>query len=217
LIPGRLRGVVLLAVLPGLLSLSGCSRAVEGEREAAAVEPVPGAPEELEPLIVDEVPSGLPRLPDAELEPPAGAKRIEDVAGYSDDPAGDREVLDSFGYRHGWERFWGEGQEATTGVFVDQFESRAGAEAYVEDLARNDAEHYDGVLSRNPPDLPDGCWLLTVPDVPEEADLGGPAVFAACAHGLFSVSVSAVTDSVDAAEAEARSVLEEQLELLPPR
>ena len=29
-----------------------------------------------------------------------------------------------------------------TGVFVDQFEHRAGAGAYAEDLARNDAEHY---------------------------------------------------------------------------
>ena len=50
-----------------------------------------------------------PGCADDELDPPAGAKRVEDIAGYSDDPAREREVLEDYGYRYGWERFWGEG------------------------------------------------------------------------------------------------------------
>ena len=49
-----------------------------------------------------------------------------------------------------------------TGVFVDQFEHRAGAAAYAADLARNEAEHYGATLIENPPGLPGGCQLLTV-------------------------------------------------------
>ena len=123
---------------------------------------VPASAEELGELVVTAVPSGLPRLPDDELDPPAGPKDVHDVAAYADDPAREREVLEDYGYRFGWERFWGEGPTSMTGVFVDQFETRAGAGAYAEDLARNDAEHYGGVLDENPPDLPGGCWMLTV-------------------------------------------------------
>ena len=68
--------------------------------------------EELGALVVAEVPSGLPRLPDDELEPPAGAKAVEDVAEYADDPAREREVLEDYGYRYGWERFWGDRRRA---------------------------------------------------------------------------------------------------------
>jgi hypothetical protein len=103
-----------------------------------------------------------------------------------------------------------------TGVFVDRFDSRAGAGAYAEDLARNDAEEYGGMLSENPPGLPGGCWLLTV-EKPDPRQLHGPAAFAWCVHGVFSVSATAVTDSVDAAEAEVHAVLTAQLDRLPPR
>jgi hypothetical protein len=172
--------------------------------------------EELGELILTEVPSGLPRMADHDLTPPAGAKRIEDIAGYSDDPARERAVLRDYGYRYGWERFWGTGSGPVTGVLVDRFDSRAGAGAYAEDLARNDAERYGGMLSENPAGLPGGCWLLTVED-PDPAQLHGPAAFAWCVHGAFSVSATAVTDSVDAAEREVHAVLTAQLDRLAPR
>jgi hypothetical protein len=187
---------------------------VDGEPTAAPTASLPGSPDELEQLIVDAVPSALPRLPDEELQPPAGAKRVEDVAGYSDDPARERKILEDYGYRQGWERFWGEGAGLITGVFVDQFRSRAGAGAYAEDLARNDAEHYRGELEEKPSDLPGGCRMLIVDDA-EEAGLDGPAAFAWCGHGPFSVAVTAVAGDVDAAEEEVRAVLADQLDRLP--
>ena len=153
-------------------------------RRPAPAEALPESAEELGALVVTDVPSGLPRLPDDELEPPAGAKYVDDIAAYSDDPARERDVLEDYGYRHGWERFWGTGTGPMTGVFVDQFESRAGAGAYAEDLARNDAEHYGGVLHENPPDLPGGCRLLTVDDAEPDAGLSGPAALAWCGHGV---------------------------------
>jgi hypothetical protein len=215
---GRLRstrGAVLLAVLPCLLSLTGCTRAVDGVPTVAPVESLPGSPEELEPLIVTEVPSGLPRLPDEEIHPRAGAKRLVDVAGYAEDPAREREVLEDYGYRYGWERFWGHPPAPMTGVFVDQFDTRAGAGAYAEDLARNDAQHYDGVLDEHPPDLSGGCRLLTVEKPRPDSGLTGPAALAWCVHGVFSVGVTAVAGDVGAAEDEVRAVLAGQLERLP--
>jgi hypothetical protein len=209
------RGAVLLAVLPGLLSLTGCTRAVDGVPAAGPVAS-PGSVEELEPLIVTDVASGLPRLPDGHIHPPAGAKRAEDVAGYAENPARERQVLEDYGYRHGWERFWGDGSTHMTGVFVDQFGTRAGAGAYAEDLARNDAERYEGVLDERPPDLPGGCRLITVEGPRPDDGLNGPAALAWCGHGVFSVGVTAVADSVDAAEEEVRAVLAAQLDRLPP-
>ena len=207
---------VLLAVLPGLLTVGACARPVDGAPKAGQGSPRPATAEELGSLIVTEVPSGLVRFADDALTPPAGPKRLEDVAGYSDDPARERAVLEEYGYRHGWERFWGSEHGPVTGVLVDQFETRAGAGAYAEDLAHNDAEHYRGVLRENPAGLPGGCWLLTVED-PDPAQLHGPSAFAWCVHGVFSVSATAVTDSVDTAEEEeVRAVLTAQLERLPP-
>jgi hypothetical protein len=211
--PGRRRGV---AVLICLLSVAGCTRAVDGVPTPGPTARPLGSPEELEELIVTEVPSGLPRLADAELNPPAGAKRVDDIAAYSDDPSRELEVLDDYGYRYGWERFWGTASGPVTGVFVDQFESRAGAGSYAEDLARNDAERYRGMLRDDAPDLPGGCRLLTVDEEEPDTELNGPAAFAWCGHGVFSVSVSSIADSVDAAEAEVRAVLADQLDRLPP-
>ncbi|SNR43555.1 DUF7373 family lipoprotein [Blastococcus mobilis] len=210
------RGAVLLAVLSGLLPLAGCTRAVDGVPTAVPVRSLPGSVEELEPLIVTEVPSGLPRLEDGQLHPPAGAKRAEDVAGYAENPARERQVLEDYGYRHGWERFWGDGSALTTGVFVDQFHTRAGAGAYAEDLAHNDAEHYDGVLEERPVDLPGTCRLLTIEKPRADSRMAGPAALVWCAHGVFSVGVTAVAGSVEAAEEEVRAVLDEQLDRLPP-
>lgn len=214
--PRRWRGVVLLAALPTVLSLLGCSRAVDGVAMPGPGADLPTSAEQLERLIVTEVPSALPRLPDDQLEPPAGEKRIEDIADYSTDPARELDVLEGYGYRYGWERLWGEGNWPVTGVFVDQFERRSGAGAYAEDLARNDAEHYDGMLRESPPDLPGGCRALTVDDAAPELGLLGPAAFAWCRHGVFSVSVSAVADSIDVAQEEVRRVLDHQLDRLPP-
>jgi hypothetical protein len=94
------RGAALLVVLSWL---PACTRAVEGTASPGpAAEPLPATADQLEELVVTEVPSGLPRLPDEQLDPPAGEKRLEDIAGYADDPAREREVLEEFGYRYGW-------------------------------------------------------------------------------------------------------------------
>jgi hypothetical protein len=207
----------LVALLPALFLVGGCSRSVDGEPDAGPTGDAVESAEELEPLIVTEVPSRLPRLADEELDPPAGPKRVEDIAAYSDDPARETEVLEDFGYRYGWERFWGEGSGPVTGVFVDRFDTRAGAGAYAEDLARNDAEHYGGMLRESPPELPGGCRALAVDDAQPDAGLSGPAAMAWCRHGVFTVSVTSVADSVDAAEEEVRQVLEDQLDRLPLR
>jgi hypothetical protein len=208
--------VVLLGMLLSCSALAACTRAVDGVPTPAPA-PTPGSAGELEALLVTVVPSGLPRLPDDELEPPAGEKRVEDVAEYAEDPGRERQVLEQYGYRYGWERFWGRGGPGpVTGVFVDQFDHRAGAAAYAVDLARNDAEHYRGQLVENSPHLPGGCHLLTVEDGDPERRLTGPAALAWCGHGVFSVSVTVVGDSVDEAQEEVRAVLDEQLDLLPP-
>jgi hypothetical protein len=208
---------VLVAALPVAFLVGGCSRSVDGVPHAEPTGDAVEGPEDLEPLIVTEVPSGLPRLADDELDPPAGAKRVEDIAGYAEDPEREAEVLEDFGYRYGWERFWGEGSGPVTGVFVDLFETRAGAGAYAEDLARNEAEQYSGMLWDDPADLPGGCRMLMVDDAQPDAGLSGPAAFAWCRHGAFSVSVTSIADSVDAAEEEVRLVLAEQLDRLPTR
>jgi hypothetical protein len=215
--PGRRSrgGAVLLAVLTCLLTVGACARSVEGAPSAGAGTSLPASPADLGALVLTEIPSGLPRLPDEGLMPPAGAKRAEDVAGYAQDPARERAVLDDYGYRHGWERFWGSESGPMTAVLVDQFETRAGAGAYAEDLARNDAEHYRGMLREEPDGLPGGCWLLTV-EHPDAGQLHGPSAFVWCVHGVFSVSATVVAESVQAAEAEVRAVVAAQLERLPP-
>jgi hypothetical protein len=218
-IPGRLShsgAVALLAVL-AWLPMAGCERSVDGEATPGPVVAVPESAEQLEALVVSTVPSGRPRLPDAELHPPAGAKQVADVATYADDPARERAVLADYGYRFGWERFWGSGPGPVTGVFVDQFEHREGAGTYAQDLARNDTDHYRGVLHENPRGMPGGCRMLTVDHAEPDAGLSGPAAMAWCTHGVFSVSVTAVADSVEAAEHEVRSVMALQIDRLPPR
>ncbi|TFV64427.1 UNVERIFIED_ORG: hypothetical protein E4P37_13115 [Bacillus sp. AZ43] len=210
--PGCARGAVLLAAL---LGATGCTMAVDGVPTAEAPAALPGSAEELEGLLVTDVPSGLPRVPDEELQPLAGPKHAEDLAAYAQDPEREREVLEEHGYRFGWERFWAAGPGHVTGVFVYRFENRAGAGAYAEDLARNEAEHYAADVDDQPPGLPGGCRLLEV-DAPRDGTLTGPAAFAWCGHGVFSLGVTAVAPSADAAEDEVRAVLAEQLDRLPP-
>ncbi|MGY1754323.1 hypothetical protein [Blastococcus sp. SYSU D01042] len=213
---GAHRVAALLALLP-VLTAGGCGGESPGTAEAADTAAGTVSPEELERLVVDEVPSGLPRLPDDAISPPAGAKRLEDVAGYSDDPARERGVLEDYGYRHGWERFWGSGtgEGPQTGVFVDQFAGSDGAVAYAEDLARNDTERYGGLLSEGSPELPDGCRRLLVDEARPDEGLSGPAAFAWCTRGAFSISVTAVAGSLDAATAEVAAVAADQLDRLP--
>ncbi|SFO87350.1 hypothetical protein SAMN05660464_1352 [Geodermatophilus dictyosporus] len=212
--PGR---SVALAV--GLLALTGCTPTVAGSATPAPATATPATVEELGALVLARVPSGLPRIPDEDLAPPAGAKSVDDVAGYAEDPARERAVLRDYGYRHGWERFWGSTTGPLTSVFVDQFDAHTGAAAYAEDLAGNDAALYEGVLRRDPADLPGGCSLLTVTAPADGTDpttgLSGPAAFAWCAHGVFSVAVTAVADSTEAATAELRAVVLAQLDRLP--
>jgi hypothetical protein len=217
--PARWSGAVVRhGVLPCLLLLVACTRTVDGAATPAPVAATPESAAELETLIVPTVPSGLPRLPDDQLDPPAGEKQVGDVAGYSNDPGKERKVLEEYGYRYGWERFWGSAEAMPlTGVFVDQFERRYGAAEYAADLARNEAERYRAVLIENAPDMPGGCHLLTVEEASPDTGLRGPAALAWCAHGIFSVSVTAVAGSVDAAENEVRAVLHAQLDRLPQR
>lgn len=210
------RVAVLLALLPVLTAAAGCGGETEDAAASGSTPSGPSGPEELEPLVVEEVPSGLPRVPDEAIEPPAGAKRVEDVAGYSDDPARERGVLEDYGYRHGWERFWGAGtgEGPQTGVFVDQFEAAGGADSYAEDLARNDAEHYGGLLSEGSPGLPDDCRRLLVDEPDPEDGLWGPAAFAWCTSGSFSVAVSAVAGTLEEATEEVGAVARDQLDRL---
>ena len=99
---GNLRAAVLLAVLPCLPATVGCAMTVDGVPSAAPTDRFPESSADLGALLVTEVPSGLPRLPDDELQPPAGPKGVDDVADYSDDPAREQDVLEGYGYRYGW-------------------------------------------------------------------------------------------------------------------
>ena len=175
----------------------------------------PTSAEALEALVVTRVPSGLPRMPDAALTPPAGKKTLDDVAGYASDQSEERRVLRDYGFRYGWERFWGTGTVPVTSVFVEQFSAPSGAAAFSADLAGNDAAHYRAVLHEDPAGFPDGCRLLTVDRPQPDVGLPGPAAFAWCAHGDFSVAVTAVAGSADAARAEVAALVEEQLARLP--
>lgn len=197
-----------LRLLLGLLLFvpAGCS-----SPRAPAAPAAPTSAQQLERLVVRSVPSGLPRMPDARLHPPAGAKSAKDVAGYAGDPSRERRVLADYGYRFGWERFWGDGEARQTSVFLDQFRLAAGARHYADDLARNDAAHYRAAWHAGSGGLPAGCRLLTSDD----PTLPGPAAFAWCAHGVFAVAVTAVSGSADAAVREVRAVVRAQLDRLP--
>ena len=171
--------------------------------------------DELEELVVADVPSGLPRVPDDHLAPPAGMKSVEDVAGYAEDAARERVVLDAYGYRFGWERYWGSGSGPLTTVFTHQFETPDGAAAFTGDVAAHDAEVYGGMLRADPPDLPAGCRLLQLAEGAPAAGVASPAAFTWCARGVFSVAVTAVAGSVESATAEVEAVVAAQLERLP--
>jgi hypothetical protein len=216
-------GAALIVVRTGLVAVlvavlvSGCRPDGPTAGTAPAAAPVdasvPASAAQLAPLIVAHVPSGLARLPDTALDPPAGAKRLDDVAGYSTDAPAQREVLRDDGYRFGWERFWGVQSGPMTGIFVDEFTSPAGAAGYSADLAANEKRRYGGMLRLHPARLPAGCRVLTV--AAGSARLHGPASFAWCPYGVFSVSVIAVASSAEAADGEMRAVLEMQLARLP--
>jgi hypothetical protein len=216
-------GAPLLAVL-AVLAPAGCASGDGAPSEAAptttaVAAAVPATPEELAALLVTQVPSGLARVADADVVPPAGPKTVEDVAGYADDPGYERDVLQDYGYRYGWERFWGTPGSTVTSVFVDQFDDAPGAAAYAEDLAGDGVDYYAGMQQHDPPELPEGCRLLTVTHADPETRVTGPAAFAWCSHGVFSVAVSAVTDAsegtVGAATDEVAAVVAEQLDRLP--
>jgi hypothetical protein len=203
---------VLLLLVP---VCTGCSTSdVAPEPEAATTVATPSSAAELEALLVEEVPSGLPRVPDDELVPPAGEKTIDDVARYGQDAEREQEVLADYGYTRGWERFW-RSEEELTSVFLDQFADPAGAVTYADDLARNDAEHYGGLLDRSPGGLPDGCVLLAQDDPAPEHRMAGPAAFAWCSAGVFTVAVAAVADTVEEARRELEAVTTAQLARLP--
>ncbi|WP_369134449.1 hypothetical protein [Modestobacter sp. I12A-02662] len=207
------------AVLLLALACTGCTSVAEPAEPAvrsAATAALPTDAGELEELLLDEVPSGLPRVADDELDPPAGEKSADDVAAYAeDDAAHQEEVLGQYGYLRGWERFW-RGDDALTTVFLDQFDDPGGAATYAEDLARNDAEHYGGQLDRSPAGLPADCVLMTVEQPDPAHGMAGPAVFSWCGRGVFTVSVAAVRPGMEDARAEVAAVVAEQLERLPP-
>jgi len=201
-----------------LLTPAGCASPDAPAATTASSSPAPaGVPTsaaELEALLVDAVPSGLPLVPDDELDPPAGEKTIDDVARYGEDAQQQRQVLSDYGYERGWERFW-RSDAALTSVFVDQFSAVEGADSYAEDLARNDAEYYDGLLDSAPGDLPPGCVLMARDQPAPDQGFAGPAAFAWCASGAFTVSVAAVAATPAAARAELTAVTAAQLDRLP--
>jgi hypothetical protein len=215
-LPGAVAALVLL-VSP---LCAGCASADEPSAPSAVTSSStpsaagPSSAGELEQLLLDQVPSGLPLVPDDELDPPAGEKTIDDVARYGDDAAEQRGVLEDYGYLRGWERFWRSGDQLTS-VFLDQFGSTDGAGSYADDLARNDAEYYGGELDRRPADLPGGCVAMTRDDPAPTQGLAGPAAFAWCASGDFTVSVAAVAGSPADARAELVAVTADQLDRLP--
>jgi hypothetical protein len=214
-----LRRLAALLVLAGV-GCTGCTSTVAGQASpatgatGATGTPLPETAAALEALLVTEVPSGLPRVPDGELQPPAGEKTIDDVAGYAEDAADQRSVLEDYGYRHGWERFW-RSDEALTSVFVDQFAEPSGAVSYADDLVRNDADYYGGVPQPSPDGLPGECSTMTLEEPDPHLGLSGPTAFTWCPHGVFSVSVAATAGTDDAARAEALAVTREQLARLP--
>ncbi|MEI4272786.1 hypothetical protein TEK04_13730 [Klenkia sp. LSe6-5] len=197
--------------------LPGCSSVVPGTATPVATAAVGAMPQDVDglgDLVLTDVPAGLPRLPDDELDPPAGAKSLEDVAGYAEDAEREADVLDDYGYRWGWERFWG-ADDAITTVFVDQFDGPDGATSYAADLARNDTDYYGGNPDREPDELPAGCATLAVQHPAEDTGLTGPAAFAWCAHGPFTVSVAVTAESTDAARDQVEQLVDEQLDRLP--
>jgi hypothetical protein len=208
----RARGTVAALLLLGPLC-GGCTAGDEpsGVASSTTAPAVPASAAELESLLVTDVPSGLPLVPDDELDPPAGEKTIDDLARYGDDAQEQRAVLADYGYVRGWERFWRSGDQLTS-VFVDQFAGPEGAGAYAEDLARNDAEYYGGSLDHSPADLPDGCVLM-VRDFPApDRGMAGPAAFAWCATGVFTVAVASVAAGSAQARAELTAVTRAQLD-----
>ena len=211
--PGAAVGRGGLALLLALLT--GCAASTDGDASAAPAAATPDTPRQLETLVVPAVPSGLPRVPDDALSPPAGEKLLEDVAGYAEDAAREREVLDDYGYRFGWERYWGSGSGPLTTVAAHQFETTEGALAFTADLAAHEAEVYGGLLREDPPDLPAGCRLLQLEEGAPAARVAAPTAFAWCAQGAFSLAVTAVSGSVEAATEEVAAVVAAQLERLP--
>ena len=211
--PGAVSALVLLL---GPLC-SGCTSEEAASGPAVASTPssptaaVPSSAAELEALLLDQVPSGLPLVPDDELDPPAGEKTIGDVARYGDDPDEQRAVLEDYGYLRGWERFWWSGN-ARTSVFIYQFRDPDGAAAFAEDLARNDAKYYGGALDHSPGELPDGCVLMVRDDPAPDQGFAGPAAFAWCTAGVFTVEVAALSESPAEARAELTAVTVAQLE-----
>ncbi|MGY1739848.1 MULTISPECIES: hypothetical protein [unclassified Blastococcus] len=214
--PARPVAPLLAALLAVPATACGTEDGGDAARAAApaAAAATPETAEELAALLVTEVPSGLARVPDADVDPPAGEKSIEDVAGYADDPDYERGVLEDYGYRYGWERFWGTPGGTVTSVFVDQFADAAGAAAYAGDLAADGADFYAGLLRHDPAQLPEGCRLLTVERPDPGSRVTGPAAFAWCSSGVFSVAVSAVAGTVQAATDEVTALVPEQLDRL---
>ncbi|MFQ1001396.1 hypothetical protein [Modestobacter sp. SSW1-42] len=203
-------------LLLGAPAVAGC--APSGAAPTAGATSSPALPTDaagLEPLLVDQVPSGLPRVPDDELDPPAGEKTIDDVARYGDDAQHQEHVLGQYGYQRGWERFWRSGDQLTS-VFLDQFADAGGAASYAVDLAGNDADYYGGTLDPDPSGLPEDCVLLLRTTPAPDVGMAGPAAFSWCPRGSFTVSVAAVAADVDAARTEVLAVTRAQLDRLPP-
>jgi hypothetical protein len=207
--------LLLAVLLPGGPVLAGCAARSPAPAAAPAA---PDSPHDLERLVVTSVPSGLPRMPDARLQPPAGEKNLGDVASYAGNPARERRVLAGYGYRFGWERFWGWDGGPETSVFVDEFRRAAGARDFAADLARNDAAHYRATPHAGTGGLPRGCRLLTVEGADPAVGLSGPAAFAWCTRGVVTVAVTAVTavsGPSGGASAEVAAVVRAQLRRLP--
>ena len=177
-----------------LVPAPAAPRAVDGAAGAGARgrQPRPAA-EELAELVLPEVPSGLPRLPDEDLDAAGGRQDRRDVAGVRRRPrraSGRSSRTTATGY--GWERFWGDGPGALTGVFVDQFEHPAGAAR----LRRGPRPQRRralrrGAATRNRPTCPAAAGCSRRRPAPDgRADR--PRRVRLVRPGVFSVAVTAV-------------------------
>ena len=170
-----------------LAAAPGAPAPSTGRRRRAPARRSPGSADELGCARRDRGAVGAaPAARRRSSQPPAGPKRSTTSPTTPTTPAHERDGAGAYGYRFGWERFWGTGPAPMTGVFVDQFRDRARAPAPTPRTSpRNEAD----VLrrhrcARTRRELPGGCRMLTVDDAEPAAGLRGPAAFAWCGHGV---------------------------------
>lgn len=123
----RLRGRPCAAALLAAIVLASCSSKPESTAPVSTTLAAPASIEELEARVVEVVPDGFTVQPDAvgDTGPSDLAKAVRD-----DGLPGAEQALRSNGFVRGYQRLWIGRGDAQIIVFVYQFESSAGADAY---------------------------------------------------------------------------------------